>query len=26
MSHYGGDLGLVNVQASARQKLMRRWA
>jgi alkane 1-monooxygenase len=26
MAHYGGDLGLVNVQASARQKLIRRWA
>jgi alkane 1-monooxygenase len=26
MAHYGGDLSLANVQASARQKLMRRWA
>lgn len=26
MAHYGGDLSLVNVQASARQRLLRRWA
>jgi alkane 1-monooxygenase len=26
MAHYGGDLSLVNVQASARQRLMQRWA
>ncbi len=26
MAHYGGDLGRVNVQASARHKLMQRWA
>ena len=25
MAHYGGDLGLVNVQASARRQLMKRW-
>jgi alkane 1-monooxygenase len=25
MAHYGGDLGQVNVQATARQKLMRVW-
>jgi alkane 1-monooxygenase len=26
MKHYGGDLGLVNLQTSARQRLIRRWA
>jgi alkane 1-monooxygenase len=26
VAHYGGDLSLVNVQASARQRLMQRWA
>lgn len=26
MAHYGGDLSLVNVQASARRRLMQRWA
>jgi alkane 1-monooxygenase len=26
MAHYGGNLNLVNVQTSARQKLLRRWA
>ncbi len=26
MAHYGGDLGLVNLQTSARQRLIRRWA
>ena len=25
MAHYGGDLGRVNVQASARHRLMQRW-
>jgi alkane 1-monooxygenase len=25
MTHYGGDLGRVNVQASARHRLMQRW-
>ena len=25
MAHYRGDLGLVNVQASARRRLMQRW-
>ena len=26
MAHYGGDLGRVNVQASARHRLMQRWS
>jgi alkane 1-monooxygenase len=26
MAHFGGDLGLVNLQASARAKLAQRWA
>jgi alkane 1-monooxygenase len=26
MAHYGGDLQLVNVQPSAKEKLMQRWA
>jgi alkane 1-monooxygenase len=26
VAHYGGDLRLVNVQTSARQRLMQRWA
>jgi hypothetical protein len=25
MAHYRGDLGLVNVQASARHQLIQRW-
>jgi alkane 1-monooxygenase len=26
MAHYGGDLQLVNVQPSAKEKFMQHWA